>query len=108
MLHKFFFEKFVKITNISYFKKNVNLNKRVKIDGVFLGLVGLLLGLAGLLLRISLGLCPASPRKTPSNPPLLLGLTQCVNILIISRKSKQLLFLRYCLYTLLLQYNWHK
>ena len=46
-------------------------------DGVFLGLAELLLG-------ISLGLCPreipqsspASPWKTPSIPPLLLGLTQ--------------------------------
>ena len=46
-------------------------------DRVFLGLAGLLLG-------IYLGLCPqeiplsspASPRKTPSIPPLLLGLTQ--------------------------------
>ena len=45
-------------------------------DGVFLGLAGRLLG-------ISLGLCPqeisqsspASPGKTPSIPPLLLGLT---------------------------------
>ena len=45
-------------------------------DGVFLGLAGLLLG-------ISLGLCPqeiprsspASPWKTPSIHPLLLGLT---------------------------------
>ena len=46
-------------------------------DGVFLGLAGMLLG-------ISLGLrpweiprsSPASPRKIPSIPPLLLGLTQ--------------------------------
>ena len=58
-------------------KQNVNMSKRVGKDGVFLGL-------AGLILRISLGLCPreiprslpASPRKTPSVPPLLLGLTQ--------------------------------
>ena len=64
---------------MSYFKQNVNPSKRVGIDGIFLGLEGLLLG-------ISLGLCPreiprsnpASPRKTPSIPPLLLGLTQYV------------------------------
>ena len=53
-------------------------------DGVFLRLAGLLLG-------ISLGLCPreipssspASPRKTPSIPPLFLGLTQyeCIGTL---------------------------
>ena len=55
----------------------VNLSKRVGKDGVFLRL-------AVLLLRISLGLrpreiprsSPASPRKTPSFPPLLLRLTQ--------------------------------
>ena len=43
--------------------------------------------MAGLLLDISPGLCPrkilrsspASPRKTPSIPPLLLGLTQDTN-----------------------------
>ena len=71
---------------MSYFKWNVNLSKRVGMDGVFLGL--LLLGL-GLLLGISFGLCPqeippsspASPWKTPSIPPLFLGLTQSVWIL---------------------------
>ena len=47
------------------------------------------LGLAGLLLEISLGLCPwetprrspARPWKTPSIPPLVLGLTQCLPLL---------------------------
>ena len=61
---------------MSYFKLNVNLSERVRMDGFFLGLPGLLLG-------TSLGLCPreiprsspASPQKTPSIPPLLLGLT---------------------------------
>ena len=46
--------------------------------------MGFFLGLAGLLLEISLGLhlreiprsSPASPRITPSIPPLLLGLTK--------------------------------
>ena len=60
----------------TYWKYNVNLSKRVGKDRVFLGLAGMLLG-------ISLGLCPreipwsspASPRKTPSFPPLLLRLT---------------------------------
>ena len=32
------------ITNMSYFKKNVNPSKRVGMDGVFFGLAGLLLG----------------------------------------------------------------
>ena len=46
-------------------------------DGVFLGLAGLLLGISlGLLPREISGSSPASPRKTPSIPPLLLGLTQ--------------------------------
>ena len=60
----------------TYQKQNVNLSKRVRKDGVFLGL-------AGLLLRISLRLrpweiprsSPASPWKTQSFPPLLLRLT---------------------------------
>ena len=68
---------FRKITKIFYFKKNVNQSKRVRMDKVFLGL-------AGLLHEISLGLrpreiprsIPSSPWKTPSIPPLLLGLTQ--------------------------------
>ena len=55
---------------MSHFKLNVNPSKRG--------------GMAGLLLGISLWLrpleipqtSPASPRKTPSIPPLLLGLTQ--------------------------------
>ena len=59
----------------TYWKYNVNLSKRVGKDGVFLGL-------AELLLRISLRLRPreiprsstASPRKTPSFPPILLRL----------------------------------
>ena len=54
-------------------KKNVNLSKRFRKEWVFLGLTG-----------ISLGLCPweipqknpASPWKTPTVRPLLLGLTQ--------------------------------
>ena len=53
-----------------YFKWNVNPSKKVVMDWIFL--------------RISLGFCPweiprsspASPWKTPSIPPLLLGLTQ--------------------------------
>ena len=52
-------------------------------DAVFLGLAGM-----RLLLGISLGLrpreiprsSPASRRKTPSIPPLLLGLTQAINL----------------------------
>ena len=59
-----------------YFKYNVSPSERVGMHGVFLGLAGLLLG-------ISLRLCfrdiprssPASPWKTLSIPPLLLGLT---------------------------------
>ena len=58
-------------------KSNGNLSIRVGKDGLFLGLTGLLHG-------ISLGICPreipwnspASLRKTPSFPPLLLRLTQ--------------------------------
>ena len=69
-----YLKKIKNITKMSYFKYNVNPNKRVGMDGVFLG------G-AGLLLRDSLGLCPReipqssppSPRKTPSIAPLLLG-----------------------------------
>ena len=61
----------------NYWKQNVNLSKRVRKDGVFLGLAGLLLG-------ISLRLCPweiprsspAIPWKTPSFPPILLRLLQ--------------------------------
>ena len=64
---------------MSYFKYNVNPSKRVGMDRVFLGLAGLLLG-------ISPGLCPreiprsspASPQKTLSIPPLLLGLTHYI------------------------------
>ena len=52
------------------------------------------LGLSGLLLGISLGLrpweiprrSPASPRKTPSIPPLILGLTQTFRNLLDSPK----------------------
>ena len=61
-------------------------------DGVFLGLAGLLLG-------IFLGLCPreiprsspASPWKTPSIPPLLLGLTHAA---IMSLKLYSMLILK--------------
>ena len=61
----------------TYQKYNVNLSKRVGKDGVFLGLAVLLLG-------IFLGFCPreiprcspASPRITPSFPPLLLRLNK--------------------------------
>ena len=50
---------------------------------------GFFLGLAGLLLGIFLGLCPreipwsspTSPRKAPSIPPLVLGLTQFLPLL---------------------------
>ena len=57
----------------TYLQKNVNLSIKVRKDRVFLELAGQLLG-------ISLVLCPgeiprsspASPRKTPSFPPLLL------------------------------------
>ena len=80
---------------MSYFKYNVNPSKRVKMDGVFLGLAGLLLG-------IFLGFCsleipwsrPASPRKTPSIPPLLLVLTKPGRYYLIfgnSSKRKQIL-----------------
>ena len=62
-------------------------------DEVFLGLaellLGISLGLAELLLGISPGLrpweiprsSPASPRKTPSIPSLVLGLTQSLPLL---------------------------
>ena len=65
----------------TYQKQNKNLSKRVGKDRVFLGLVGLLP-------RISLWLRPqeiprsrpASPRKTPSFPPLLLRLTKYLQL----------------------------
>ena len=82
LLQTSIFEKYRKISKISYFKYNVNPSKRVKMDEVFVGL-------AGLLLEISLGLCPweipqsspAIPRKTPSIPPLVLGLTHSLPLL---------------------------
>ena len=57
-------------------------------DGVFLGLARLLLG-------IFLGLrpwniprsSPASPWKTPSIPPLLLGLTEYITLIKIGKKK---------------------
>ena len=62
---------------------------------------GVVLGLAELLLRISLGLCPqeiprsspASPWKTSSSPPLLLGLThsQLLNNVILKFNFQALL-----------------
>ena len=66
---------------MSYFKENVNPSKRVRMDGVFLGLAGLLFG-------ISLRLhpweipqtSPDSPCKTPFIPPLLLGLTNKIKL----------------------------
>ena len=46
-------------------------------DGVFLGLAGLLIGISlGLRPREITQSSPAGPQKTPSIPPLLLGLTQ--------------------------------
>ena len=49
-------------------------------DGVVLRLAGLLLGISlGLLPREIPRSSPASPRKTTSIPPLLLGLSQSVN-----------------------------
>ena len=67
---------------MSSFKYNVNPSKRVGMDWAFLVLAGVLFG-------ISLGLrpreipmsCPVIPWKTPSIPPLLLGLTQYVKTL---------------------------
>ena len=50
-------------------------------DRVFHGLAGLLLGIfLGLRPREIPGNSPASPWKTPSLPPVLLGLTQYQNI----------------------------
>ena len=61
----------------TYFWWNVNLSKRVGMDGVFLELAGRLLGISlGLRPREILRSSPASPRNLPSIPPLLLGLTQ--------------------------------
>jgi len=49
-------------------------------DGVFLGLAGLLLGISlGLRPREIPRSSPASPRKTPSFPPLLLRLTHSIS-----------------------------
>ena len=60
----------------------MNLSKRVRKDGAFLGLAGLLLGIS---LRLHpwkiFWSSPAIPRKTPSFPPLLIRLTQYVTIL---------------------------
>ena len=55
------------------------MSKRVRKDGVFIGLAGLLLGISpGLRPREIPRSSPASPRKTPSFLPLLLRLTQYV------------------------------
>ena len=73
LLKKSKFEKFRKITKMSYFKYNVNPSKKVGMDGVFLGL-------AGLLRDISRG---QSPREIPSIASLLLGLTLYVGTLSV-------------------------
>ena len=53
-------------------------------DGVFLGLAGLLLGISlGFRPREIPRSIPASPRKIPSIPPLLLGITQSEDYVFI-------------------------
>ena len=72
---------FLNIIKMSYFKQNANPSNRVGMEGVFLGLAGLFLGISlGLRLRETPQNSPANPRKTPSIPPLLLGLTQYPHI----------------------------
>ena len=62
--------------NLSCITDWVNPSKRVGMDGVFLGLAGLLLGISlGLRPREIPQSSPVSPWKTPSIPPLLLGIT---------------------------------
>ena len=64
----------------TYYKYNVNLSKSVGKSGNFLGLAGLLLGISlGLRPREIPRSSPASPWKTPSIPPLLLGLTHSIS-----------------------------
>ena len=70
---------FRKANTETYWKKNVNMSKRVGKDRVFLGL-------AGLPLWISLVICP---RKTPSFPPLLLRLTHSLSKSRKASKSHQ-------------------
>ena len=76
LLQTSIFEKIRNITKMSFFKQDVNASLRIRIDGGFLGLAGLFLGISlGLRHREIPRSSPASPWKTPSIPPLLLGLT---------------------------------